>query len=154
MYDLPEVLQRDFKLLKVGENGFHNRPILVAPATLVEAKCKVLLHSGKTNGIDLIALGDIDLGRTRVKCQVDATTKGAPGDVARMGEDFLAMSVPEKDTVRVGYIVLRRVSLVAWNQGVVSLVINFIVSGVQVEWMRSVDVTVGYGVRISEILIW
>ena len=109
----------------------------------METKSEVLLHGGKTDGIDLVALSDINLGGTRVECQVDATTKGTPGDVARVSENFLAMSVSEENTMRVGDIVLGRVSLVAWNQGVVALVVDFVVSGVQVERMGSIDVTVG-----------
>lgn len=41
--NLPDSLERDFKLLKVRDNFFELSPVIVSPAALVETESKVLL---------------------------------------------------------------------------------------------------------------
>lgn len=53
------------------------------------------------------------------------------------------MSVTQKDTVRVGDVVLRLVCGAARNKLVDALVIDLVVASVQVEWVRPINIPVG-----------
>jgi hypothetical protein len=50
------------------------------------------------------------------------------------------MSVSEEDTVRIRNIVLRLIGLVGCNKGVMALVIDLVVAGVQIERLGPVQV--------------
>ena len=107
----------------------------------MEAESKILLQRWQTNGAQLVVLGDIRLARTRVESEINATSQSTPRQDLRIHDDLLTMGIPREDTVREGDIVFRLIGLVTCNEGVMTLVVNLIVAGVQVERMGAVNIT-------------
>lgn len=140
-FDSPNVFERNLKPFKVGYDILHHRPVGVTPAAMVVAKSEVLLHRGQANGTHLVVLRDLRLSRTRVERQVDATTERAPGEILSSSEDLLAMGISQENTMGIGGIVLTGIPFITRDGSPVALVINLIVTGIQVERVSSVHVT-------------
>lgn len=105
------------------------------------AKCEVLLHRRQSNGTHLVILRHLGLSRTCVEGQVDATTERAPGEILSPSEDLLAVGVSQENTMGIGGIVLVKICIIARNGSSVALIIDFVVTGIQIERMGSIYVT-------------
>lgn len=136
--NLPHVLEGNLKLFKVCYDILHFGPVGVTPAALVVAKCEVLLHRRQSNGTHLVVLRHLRLSRTRVEGQVDATTERAPGEILSPSEDLLTVCVSQENTMGIGGIVLVRICITARNGSSVALVIDLVVTGIQIERMSSI----------------
>jgi len=105
---IPDSFQWNLKLRVVIHNILDNAPVGISPPALVESKSKILLHDWQPNGASLVRSDGLLLSRSREEVQINASSKHAPGDVARTEKDLLAVDVPVVNSVGVRHVVLIR----------------------------------------------
>lgn len=131
---LPDVFQGNFKFFKISNDILKFRPIVISPTALMETKSVVLLHRRQSNGADLILLGYFRLRWTGVEGQINTATQRPPDQLFRPQQNLLPMSVPQEDTMGIGYVFLRRVKIAGPSPGMrAMLLIDFVISRIQIE---------------------
>lgn len=138
---MPDGLERNAKLAVVVNNIRSLAPVVVTPAALVETKAPVRLHRRQADDAGLVLLCDLLLSWTVEKVQINAATKRSPGQVRRKHESFHGMSVALVDTVAATNVVALSAGILRCHKRVLSgLLIDLVVSGVEIEWVVAIDV--------------
>lgn len=138
---MPDSLQRNAKLAVVVDNICSLAPVVVTPAALVETKAPVGLHRRQASDAGLVLLCDLLLSRTVEEVQINAATQGTPGQVRRKHESFHGVSIALVDTVAATNVVALGAGILRCHEGVLpGLLVDLVVSGVEIEWVVAIDV--------------
>ena len=116
------------------------------------SESKVLLHRWHPSRTYLVRGRDIGCSWPRVKVQVNASAKRSPRNIGRVQSNLLSVRIAVVQTMRVRYILAARVRLVARDEAKIARFrVDFVVSRVEVERVRAVDVEVNWVTSIRSV---
>jgi hypothetical protein len=89
----PDGLHGNAEVAECLDNLPQLSPVAVSPSTLMVTKGPVLLHGRQANGGGLVLFGDLGLGRTVEKEEINAASQTPPGQVRRLENNIHAVRV-------------------------------------------------------------
>lgn len=144
----PNILKRNIVVSKVVDHIHEFSPVRITPSALMISKSEVLLHYGLPNGAKLILFGNFRWRWAGKEVQINAASKGAPGDAIIAKEHFLTVGVTKINTMRVGHVRFLQGGLIGGAQGhLASRFVELVVPYVEIEWVTSIYVALAIGVN-------